>query len=324
MSIIFQWQIVNKIKVGISACLLGQAVRFNGSHKNSAFCSDVLSEWFDFVPICPEVEIGMGVPREPIRLVNENNQIRVKNVTDQTRDYTDQLHALADKRAPELNDLCGYIMMQKSPSCGVFRVKVYNTNGMPETEPAMGAFAHQLKKHHPLLPMEEAGRINDIRLRENFIIRVFANHDWKQNVLADPQAKHLVAFHTRYKFLLQAHSESHYRLLGKIVADVGIRPINDVLDEYYELFTACLSHVAKINNHVNVLLHMLGFLKTILPSPVKASIINLIERYKEKKVHLIVPVTMLKHYVEIYQIEYLMQQKYLSPYPYELGLRNNL
>jgi len=315
---------LKKIKVGISACLLGQPVRFNGSHKNSPFCSDVLSQWFEFVPICPEVEIGMGIPREPIRLVNENNQIRVKNVTDQSKDYTEELHALADKRAPELHDLCGYIFMQKSPSCGVFRVKVYNSNGMPETNPAMGAFAFQLKKHHPLMPMEEAGRINDIRLRENFIIRVFANHDWRENVLKQPAAKDIVAFHTRYKFLLQAHSEAIYRQLGQLVADAGVRPLNAVIQEYFILFTECLSQVAKINNHVNVLLHMLGFLKTKLPAEAKASIIKLIDRYKEQKVSLIVPVTMLKHYVEIYKVEYLLNQKYLSPYPYELGLRNDL
>lgn len=315
---------VNKIKVGISACLLGQPVRFNGSHKNAPFCSEVLSEWFEYVPICPEVEIGMGIPREPIRLVNENNQIRVKNVTDQSRDYTDQLHALADTRAPELNDLCGYIFMQKSPSCGVFRVKVYNTNGMPETNPAMGAFAYQLKKHYPLLPMEEAGRINDIRLRENFIIRVFANHDWRQHVIASPLPKNLVAFHTRYKFLLQAHSESHYRQLGQIVAEAGVKPMQEILTQYIELFTSCLSQLAKINNHVNVMLHMLGFLKLKLSTKEKSSVIALIEQYKAKKVPLIVPVSMLNHYVEIHQVKYLLGQKYLSPYPYDLGLRNSL
>lgn len=320
----FQRKVVNKIKVGISACLLGEPVRFNGSHKNSSLCHDILSQWFEYVPICPEVEIGMGIPREPIRLVKENNQIRVKNVTDQSRDYTDQLYQLADKRAPELEDLCGYIFMQKSPSCGVFRVKVYNPNGMPDINPAMGAYAYRLKQHYPLLPMEEAGRLNDIRLRENFIIRVFALHDWRNHVLADPQPKNLVAYHTRYKFLLQAHSEAHYRKLGQLVADAGVKPMDEILSQYIQLFTECLSKIAKINNHVNVLLHILGFLKTKLTSEVKASIINLIERYKEQKIHLIVPVTMLKHYVEIYQIEYLMNQKYLSPYPYELGLRNNL
>jgi len=315
---------MQKIKVGISSCLLGQAVRFNGSHKNSPFCSEVLSEWFEFIPICPEVEIGLGIPREPIRLVNENNQIRVKNVTDQSKDYTVQLQQFADKKAPELNDLCGYIFMQKSPSCGVFRVKVYNQNGMPETNPAMGAYACQLKKHYPLLPMEEAGRLNDISLRENFIVRVFANHDWREHVLSNPSAGQLVSFHTRYKFLLQAHSEAQYRKLGQLVAQAGSAPLDDLLQQYFSLFSACLTNVAQINSHVNVLLHMLGFLKSKLPSPVKSSLINLINRYKEQKVHLIVPITMLKHYVEIHQIEYLMNQKYLSPYPYELGLRNNL
>lgn len=315
---------VEKIKVGISSCLLGESVRFNGSHKNSPFCSQVLSEWFDFQPICPEVEIGMGIPREPIQLVNENNQIRVKNVTDQSQDFTDKLHNLADEYAPKLDHLCGYIFMQKSPSCGVFRVKVYSQNGMPETEPAMGAFAYKLMQHYPLLPMEEAGRINDIRLRENFIIRVFANHDWKQNVMPDPKPKDLVAFHTRYKFLLQVHSESHYRQLGRVVADTGKRDIHELSNEYFSLFTECLTQVAKISNHVNVLLHMLGFLNSALPSKVKTSIIKLIERYKEQKIHLIVPITMLKHYVELYEVECLINQKYLTPYPYELGLRNNL
>ncbi|MEZ5470839.1 MAG: DUF523 and DUF1722 domain-containing protein [Marinicella sp.] len=315
---------MEKIKVGISACLLGHQVRFNGSHKNSVFCHDVLSQWFDFVPLCPEVEIGMGIPREPIRLVKENKQIRVKNVTDHSRDYTSQLHQLADSKAAELTDLCGYIFMQKSPSCGVFRVKVYNPKGMPEVNPAMGAFAYKLKQHLPLLPMEEAGRLNDIRLRENFIIRVFAHHDWRKHVLATPEPKNLVAFHTRYKFLLQAHSEGDYRKLGQIVAEAGVKPMSQILSEYFNLFTVCLTHVAKINNHVNVLLHILGFLKSKIPSEVKQSILSLIERYKEQKIHLIVPITMLKHYVEIHQIEYLLNQKYLSPYPYELGLRNNL
>ncbi len=315
---------MNKIKVGISACLLGQPVRYNGSHKNAPFCSEVLTEWFEFVPICPEVEIGMGVPREPIRLVRENQQIRVKNVTDQSRDYTDQLHAFANQKAPELNDLCGYIFMQKSPSCGVFRVKVYSPDGMPEYHPAMGAYAYQLQQHYPLLPMEEAGRLNDIHLRENFIIRVFANQDWRERVMADPVAKNLVAFHTSYKFLLQAHSEVMYRQLGQIVADAGVLPINEVLANYFNLFTQCLSQIASINNHVNVMLHLLGFLKTHLPTEAKQSILQLIDRYKDKKVNLIVPITLLKHYAEIYHVDYLLGQKYLSPYPYELGLRNDL
>jgi len=172
--------------------------------------------------------------------------------------------------------------------------------------------------------MEEGGWLNDIRVRENIISRVFANHAWQLNVVVDPLPGNLVAFPTRYKFLLQAHSEAHYRQLGQMVADAGVKSMAEILPAYFSLFTDCLTHVAKVKNHVNVLLHMLGFLKSKLPSEVKMSIIKLIERYKEKKIHLIVPITMLKHYVEIHQIEYLLNQKYLSPYPYELGLRNNL
>jgi uncharacterized protein YbgA (DUF1722 family) len=153
---------------------------------------------------------------------------------------------------------------------------------------------------------------------------VFANHDWRQHVIASPLPKNLVAFHTRYKFLLQAHSESHYRQLGQIVAEAGVKPMQEILTQYIELFTSCLSQLAKINNHVNVMLHMLGFLKLKLSTKEKSSVIALIEQYKAKKVPLIVPVSMLNHYVEIHQVEYLLGQKYLSPYPYDLGLRNSL
>ena len=315
---------MQKLKVGISACLLGQPVRFNGTHKYAPFCSEVLSEWFDFVPICPELEIGLGVPREPIQLVNEINQIRVKNVTDQSRDYTDQLYALADQKAVELKNLCGYIFMQNSPSCGVFNVKVYKPDGQLESQSAMGAFAYQLAQNYPLLPIEEAGRINDMSDCENFMIRVFANHDWRQHVLDEPSAKKMVAFHSRYQLLLQAHSEVQFRQLGKIVADADFKPLQEILNQYFSLFSACLNQVAKINNHVKVMLNILKDLKTQLPAEVMQSMLNLIKSYKAKKVQLMVPITLLNYYVGIYKIEPLMQQQYLSPVPYQIAMSHNI
>ncbi len=312
-----------KIKVGISACLLGQAVRFDGGHKNAPFCSQVLSKWFEFVPVCPEVEIGLGVPREPIRLVNEHNQIRVKSSSDTNLDYTHQLHAVVDQKTSELSELCGYILMQKSPSCGLFNVKVFTPHGTLESKSSMGAFAYQLKHNFPQLPIEEAARIDDIRCRENFIIRVFAYHEWQQLVRLDPEGKKLWAFHRRYQLLLQAYSEESYGKLSAILAEIDIKPLDKLMVEYFSLFSECLSQTAKTSGHVKSMLHILDELKKVLPADVEFSIAQLIKRYEEQKVVLMVPLTLLKYYVKMYPVDCLMEQKYLNLYPHELGLRHN-
>ncbi len=310
---------MKKIKVAISACLLGQPVRFNGGHKHAPFCTQVLSQWFEFVPICPEVEIGLGVPREPIRLVMEDNSVHAKNVTDQSYDYTEQLTSLATQRIPELADVCGYIFMQKSPSCGLFRVKAYLPTGMPHNEPQVGIYAKAIDEALPLLPKEEAGRLNDMHLRENFIIRVFATDAWRRQVVGDDKPGALVNFHRRYKFLLQAHSEVMYRDLGRLVARAGEGEA--IRHEYFQLFMQCLANPAKIKSHVNVLYHLLGFLKDSLNSEAKASIIETIESYQQQKVYLMTPLTLMRHYAEVHHINYLLDQVYLKPYPNELGLQ---
>ncbi len=312
---------VKKIKLGISSCLLGNHVRYNGSHKRSKYCVEALSEWFDYRPICPEVETGMGIPREPIRLVERSGQIRVLNVTDHSQDYTDQLTALADRRAQNFDDLDGFIFMQKSPSCGLFGVKVYNDNGMPGPDPDQGAFAKRMTQLFPDLPMEEAGRLNDAGLRENFLTRVFAHAEWRKEMFP-PSAKALVAFHTRYKFLLQVRSEKHYRELGQMVSQAGKGDINELAEQYFGLFMYCLKQRANPNDHVNVMYHLLGFIKNDLDHTSKHSILNLIKLYQQGTLELLVPLTMIKHYVEKYRVDYLLKQKYLSPYPQQFERYN--
>ena len=312
----------NKIKVAISACLLGEKVRYNGQHKQSPFCVNVLSQWFDFLPICPEVEIGMGIPREPIHLVCTENGIRAQNISDHSEDYTDALADLAEQKRDTLADVSGYIFMQKSPSCGAFRVKVYHPNGMPIQGSTAGIYAERVQSNHPQLPIEEAGRLNDTHLRENFITRVYAVHDWQQTVLKNPSPKALVDYHMRYKYLLFAHSDQKYRELGRLVADAGSDDLAQLLDDYHALFMDALSRPASLKKHINVMYHVLGYMKRQLQPDAKQEIIEVIERYRQKAVNLIVPLTLLKHYVNLHKVEYMQQQKYLSPYPYELGLRN--
>ena len=304
-----------KITLGISSCLLGKSVRFNGSHKRSAYCVEELSEWFDYKPVCPEVEIGMGIPREPIRLVQKGEGIRVKNVTDHSKDFTDELVALAEKKVDDFADLDGFIFMQKSPSCGLFSVKVYNENGMPGPDPDQGAFAKKIQQAYPLMPMEEAGRLNDTVLRENFLTRVFAHAEWKEEVLANPLPKALVAFHTKYKYLLQVRSEKHYRELGQLVAKAGSQPFDELSKEYFALFMFALTQRAVPGDHVNVMHHMIGFIKNDLDHASKHSILNLIGLYQKGDVELLVPLTLLKHYIEKFDVTYLINQKYLSPFP---------
>lgn len=315
---------MQKIKVGISACLLGHPVRFNGAHKNAPLCSEVLSQWFDFVPICPEVEIGMGVPREPIHLVAENHQIRVKNVSNHNRDYTSRLDDLVGQKSAELSALCGYILMQKSPSCGLYEVKVHDSRGKLQKQSAMGVYAYQLQQNHPLLPMEEVKRLNDRNSLEHFMTRVFANYQWRHQVMNAPVAENLLAFHQSYQLLMRTHSRSHYQQLSALVAAINDDSIDDLLVAYHSLFTEGLSQVAKPHDHVATMMYILRLLKDQLPVDVEASIVKLINGYQQQKIRLTMPVAVLKYYVETHNLKGLSGQKYLEPYPFQLGLSATL
>lgn len=312
-----------KIRLGISSCLLGNRVRYDVQHKLDHFLVDVLGQYVEWVPVCPEVECGLPVPREAMRLVGDPEHPRL--VTIKTRiDHTDRMLQWASRRARELDreDLCGFVFKSRSPSSGMKSVKVYNDDGMP-SQTGVGLFAKAFMDRFPLLPVEDEGRLNDALLRENFIERIFAFHRWKTFRNGDGSLKGLIRFHTEHKLLLMAHSPKHYQLLGKLVADTKSLPKNALLDEYSWLFFEGLAMLATNRKHTNVLQHMMGYFRKRLSSDEKAELGDIIKAYHAGIVPLIVPVTLINHYVRKYDEPYLKQQVYLNPHPYELKLRNH-
>jgi uncharacterized protein YbgA (DUF1722 family)/uncharacterized protein YbbK (DUF523 family) len=312
------------IKVGISSCLLGQQVRYNGGHKLSTLCTQELSRWFDFVPTCPEAGAGLGIPRPAVRLVGDPAAPRVVRVDDASVDFTAQLQAYTDARVPELGDLCGYIFIKNSPSCGLFRVKVYGDNGYPQVESSRGIFANGLTRAYPQLPVEEEGRLQDPVLRENFITRVFAWHNWRELRHAGLSAATLTAFHARYKYTLMAHAPHRYQELGRMLSDAGRHSAQELGARYFVELMEALRHKATRGTNTNVLLHLRGYLRTKLDSAENASIGDVIEQYRKGCVPLVVPVTLLRHYFRKHPDPYIERQAFLQPYPDELGLRNAL
>lgn len=320
-----------RIKVGISACLMGEPVRFNGSHKRSRFCTEVLSQYVEFVPLCPEVAIGMGTPRQPIRLVSDTAQddtVRALGTVDRTLDVTERLRHYGQQQAQQQTGLSGYILMQKSPSCGLFGVKRYLANGHPEGT-THGVYAGEFRRHQPLLPMEEAGRLNDNALRENFMVRVFAYHDWQTLMQATGdrlKAADLIRFHSRYKYLVMAHSLTHYKSMGHLLSDVGQQAIQAIASAYIQQLMEALAKPASRKMHSNTLMHLQGYLKQSLSRGDKQEMTDIIHQYRQGIVPLVVPLTLLKHHLNHQpdSTQYARQQVYLNPHPYELGLRNAL
>jgi uncharacterized protein YbgA (DUF1722 family)/uncharacterized protein YbbK (DUF523 family) len=315
------------IKVGISACLLGEKVRYNGGHKRSRYLEDVLSEYFDYTPICPEMGIGMGVPRKPIRLITTsgNNQTGIEAALsdDNNVRFTQPLKEYAQQQATQLSDASGYIFMQKSPSCGYSRVKLYHENGNP-LEVAQGIYAAELDRLLPLMPKEEAGRLSDAMIRENFITRVLAYHDWQTTVANQISAQSLLDFHVRYKYLLMAHHIQSYQSLGQLLSNLKTRPLSDIAQDYINVFMAALKHIANRKKNTNVLQHLQGYLKNDLDKDEKQEMLNLVNQYRTGLVPIVVPLTLLNHHINKHTKDdnYLRKQKYLNPHPYELGLRN--
>tara|TARA_R110001592_G_scaffold314257_2_gene589837 strand:+ start:329 stop:1306 length:978 start_codon:yes stop_codon:yes gene_type:complete len=316
------------IKVGISACLLGQPVRFNGGHKRSRFCTDVLSRYVEFLSVCPEMAIGLGIPRQPIRLVSDrasDTRVRALGTVNPEMDVTEPLARYAQQQAAEMADLCGFILMQKSPSCGLFGVKRYLANGHPEGT-ASGVFAREFQRLHPLLPMEEAGRLNDDALRENFMVRVFAYHEWREYRSTDLTAAGLIDFHSRYKYLVMAHSLVHYKSMGRLLANLHSDTLESVASDYFTQLMTALAKPASRKMHTNTLMHLQGYLKQLISAADKAELTDVIQQYHQGIVPLIVPLTLLKHHLNHYEEAnaYARKQVYLNPHPYELGLRNSL
>ncbi len=312
------------IHVGVSTCLLGENVRFDGGHKKDQFLTGILSDYFAFVPVCPEVDIGLGTPRESLRLIGDPAQPQL--VTGKSGiDYTRQMLRYAKKKVAELQkmDLDGYILKKDSPSCGMERVRVYGKAGMPSRTGA-GLFASHLLQGLPLLPVEEEGRLNDAALRENFIVRVFCHHRWRTQMAKRPRPKALVAFHTRHKFLIMAHSEVHMRELGRLVARGDSLGLSELVGQYGQLFFAALQRKTTRRKHTNVLMHIMGFFKKKMAADDKRELLQLIDDYRLGMLPLIVPITMIRHYVAKFEVDYITDQVYLNPHPKELMLLNHV
>ncbi|MBN1879005.1 DUF523 and DUF1722 domain-containing protein [bacterium] len=313
---------MNKIRLGVSTCLLGHKVRYDGGHKRDPFIIDVLGKFFDFVPVCPEVEAGFPIPREAFRLVGNVDEPRL--ITQRTKiDHTDRMitwaHARCDALAAE--NLSGYIFKSKSPNSGLFRVKVYNDKGMP-IQQGVGLFARVFTERFPVIPVEEEGRINDLSIRENFLERVFVYNRW-QSFASNPSPGGLVSFHTVHKLLLMSHSIEHYRRCGKLVASIRQQSFTDLVNDYRQIVMDCMKFKATIKKHINVMMHIMGHFKKYLDSDQKAELLELFDRYRNEFVPLIVPITMLNHYVRRFNLSYLNDQLYLNPHPMELKLRNH-
>jgi uncharacterized protein YbgA (DUF1722 family)/uncharacterized protein YbbK (DUF523 family) len=309
-----------RLRLGVSACLLGRPVRYDGGHKRDSFVADLLGEHFELLPLCPEVAIGLGVPRRPIRLVQTAAGLRVRGVHDPALDVTDALDDEAARVSRDLPDLCGYVLKKNSPSCGMARVKTYTEAGLP-TGRASGAYAAGLMTRQTLLPVEEEGRLNDPPLRENFIERVFAYARWQALTAGEVTGAALVDFHSRHKYQLLAHNQAAYRRLGPLVARAGRRPAKALLDEYGGEFMAALARHACVGNHVNVLQHLAGYLKDALGPGDKAELQAAIDAYQGRRGPLLVPITLLRHHLRRNPQPWAARQTYLHPDPREQVLR---
>lgn len=312
-----------KIKIGISSCLLGNMVRYDGGHKWDRFLTQTLGRYVDFVPVCPEVEIGLGIPREAMRLVGELNHPRLLTIRSRI-DHTERMMEWAKERVKELEkeNLCGFIFKSDSPSSGLERVKVYDPNGIP-VKKGVGLFARAFIDHFPLLPVEDEGRLHDPLLRENFIEGIFVWKRWREMVEQNRSKGGLVDFHSRHKLLIMAHSPKQYQVLGQWVAQGKGVFLDDLLLRYQGMLSSALRQKPTNKKNANVLHHILGYFKKDLTPDEKQEALEVIENYARGFLPLIVPVTLMNHYVRKYHQPYLRDQYYLNPHPLELQLRNH-
>ena len=313
------------IRLGISTCLLGENVRYDGGHKLDRFLVYTLGQYVEWVPVCPEVEVGLSIPRETMRLVGDADAPRLVTLKS-GQDYTERMQAWARERLEQLAEvkLHGFVFKKDSPSSGLYRVKVYTEQGMP-SKIGTGIFPREVMNCFPLLPLEEEGRLHDMHLRENFIDRVFAYYRWTNLLEENPTPGGLVQFHTAHKLTLMAHSPSHYQQMGRLVAQAGTLPWVELTEKYAQSLMEGLGVMTSPGKHANVLQHLIGFLKDALSSGDKAELLDYIEDYRNGLVPLIVPLTLLKHHLGRHQVpDWVHQQVYLYPYPKELLLRNHV
>jgi uncharacterized protein YbgA (DUF1722 family)/uncharacterized protein YbbK (DUF523 family) len=315
---------MEKIKLGISTCLLGENVRYDGGHKLDWFLTDTLGQYVEYVPVCPEVECGLGVPRESMHLEGDPESPRL--VTSRTKqDMTERMVSWAKKRVVELEKegLYGFIFKTDSPSSGMERIRVYNEKGMP-VKKGVGIFARIFMDHFPLLPVEDEGRLHDPKLRENFIERIFTLKRWREVLRKKETWGNVVDFHTKHKLLIFSHSPKHYQTMGKLVARAKDLPLKELYRQYQTLLMESLELKTTPKKNANVLQHMMGYFKEKLSSDEKQELLEVIDHYRQEYIPLIVPITLINHYVRKYNQSYLKQQIYLNPHPLELQLRNHV
>jgi len=313
-----------EIRIGVSACLLGQKVRFDGGHKHNRYLTDTLADYFELVPVCPEAEVGMGTPRETVRLEGDLEHPRMI-APRSAQDWTTRMNTWSRKRSRELvpEGLSGFVFKKGSPSCGVFRVPVMQDSGQPLRK-GRGLFAAEFTRAFPLVPVEEEGRLHDPRLRENFIARIFAFHRVTQLFAGRWKRGDVVAFHSREKYLLLTHSPKHYKSLGQLVAAVAQHSPAAFRDQYLQLYMEALGVNATTKRHVNGLQHIAGHLREHVPAAEMQRIHAVIQEFGAGLVPLVVPMTLLRHYIELKQVPYVLDQVYLNPHPKELMLRNHV
>lgn len=311
---------LEKPQIGISSCLLGFEVRYDGSHKRHSYIEQSLGQYFQFRPFCPELESGMGVPRPTIQLRETELGIRAVGVKDHDFDVTERLQAVSRQQDDWLGGLCGYILKKDSPSCGMERVKVYR--GDVPHKIGSGLFAEHLKQHYPLMPLEEEGRLGDPALRENFVQRVFVMQRWWQLRANALTSNDLMVFHSRHKLIAMSHDQNQARELGRLVAEVRADNIETIADHYIAGLMKCLKVVATRGNHVNVLQHIQGYLKQALDSDDKQELMESIENYRLGMLPLIVPLTLLRHHFRRQPDSFIDRSYYMLPHPAELGLLN--
>ncbi|MGD2037118.1 MAG: DUF523 and DUF1722 domain-containing protein [Desulfobacterales bacterium] len=314
----------SRVRLGISSCLLGNAVRWNSGHKLDRYLTRTLGQFVDYVSVCPEVEAGFGVPRESMRLVGDPENPRLITFKTKT-DKTDEMLRWARKRVKELEkeDLHGFIFKSDSPSSGMIRVKVYTEKGMP-VKKGVGMFAREFMAHFPLIPAEDDGRLHDPKIRENFIERIFSLRRWRQTADNNRNMGNLVDFHTRNKLLILSHSPKHYKEMGKLVAEGKRMPMKALYAQYETALMEALTLKTTPKKNLNVLQHLMGYFKKQLSKDEKQELLDVFDRYRQEFVPLVVPLTLINHFVRKYDQPYLKLQTYLNPHPVELKLRTHV
>jgi len=315
---------MEKIRLGISSCLLGENVRYDGGHSHDRFLTDTLGQYVEYIPVCPEVGCGLPVPREAMHLEGDPSSPHLMTIRTR-QDITERMLNWSIKKAAELekDDLCGFIFKSNSPSSGMERVKVYDENGVPAKK-GVGMFARVFKEHFPLLPVEDEGRLNDPVLRDNFIERIFVFKRWRDLLKEKESRGNITNFHTRHKLLILSHTPAHYRLMGSLVAKAKEFPVKELHARYKGILMEALRLKATPKKHANVLMHMMGCFKQQLTPGEKQELLELIDKYRTGFLPLVVPITLINHYVKKYEQPYLKEQVYLNPHPLELQLRNHV